>query len=130
RQFHPVLPLTSMAISPAGRLLLTGARILRATQYAPIVDQSAPHLRLWDLDTGQERSRFPQVLQGVAHLAFSPDGQYFAAALDPNPTRLVIVRLDTLKSRQITLNPTPLTSLAFSSDSNRIALGCDDGSLL
>jgi WD40 repeat protein len=129
RQFDARLPITSMDVSPDGRWLLTGARVLSATQYGSIADRAAPRLRLWDIESDEMAQAFPAILQGVAKVAFSPDGQKIAAGLDPNPASVVLCRPDGRRLRTLSVGNTTITSLAFSPDGARVAAGCKDGTV-
>ena len=93
--------------------------------FAPVEDVNSQTLRVWNLlDGSVSLQPFARVRQGVTHAAFSRDGSHFAIVLDPNPPSVLIWDAGSNRARTALLpSPSPATSLAFSPDGNRLALG-------
>jgi len=130
RQFTAGLVVSSMAATPDGHSVLSGGHILTATQFASIVDRTSAPLRLWDLETGQDLNRFPTIHAGVSHLALSPTGTEVAVSVDAVPPQLLLCSLDSPKPRYLNTSSATITALCFSPDGQRLAVACQDGSLL
>jgi WD40 repeat protein len=96
-----------LAFSPDGKTLACGCR-----------DNT---LRLWEVATGKERSRFSKVGIGIATIAFSQDSRFLASGgydgsiylFDPS-------RGNKIKSWKL---PQPLSHLAFSTDGKSLISG-------
>lgn len=95
-----------LAISPDGRHILTG---------------SWDHtVRFWDVQTGLEVRRFQGPATTVESVAFSPDGEYAAAATSDG---VWIWRTETGEELQQLLKGQPTHRVAFSPDGKYIAIG-------
>ena len=101
----------SMAFSPDGKLLATGA--LNGT------------LRLWDLETARQRASLGGHTAQVARLAFSPDGSLLASSGYDGAT---IVWDVVTRGQRATLSGHQgwARSLAFSPDGSTLASGSND----
>jgi RNA polymerase sigma factor (sigma-70 family) len=122
------LPITGMALSPNGKTILTGARVLTTLQYEPIANQTTPTLRLWDVQSGQDFQMFRQFTHGVSHVAYAPNGHQIAASLDPEPQQILLWNLDQSEPMRLHLPRTLVTSLIFSPEGTLVA-GFQDGTI-
>jgi sugar lactone lactonase YvrE len=76
---------TSVCFSPDGRWAASGSgRTVRSDNLMPI----DPVARLWNVETGQEVRRFEGHTDGVACVAFSPDGHRLLTGSADNSVRL------------------------------------------
>ncbi|MFI7273196.1 WD40 repeat domain-containing protein [Streptomyces sp. NPDC049879] len=144
---HPAQPLALYGM-PDGRLLDTTAPAARTVTADDAFDVdgnerfvSAPdaswlaaeigprqsRTRVWDTATGEVRAAFACPL-GPVH-AVSPDGSWVAAT--PEETRTTLLDTTGGRSTPVPLGEhnSPVTSYAFSPDSARLAVGCQDGTL-
>jgi WD40 repeat protein len=79
---------TSVCFSPDGRWAASGSgRTVRSDNPVPI----DPVARLWNVETGQEVRRFEGHTDGVACVAFSPDGRQLLTGSADNSVRLWLV---------------------------------------
>jgi serine/threonine protein kinase len=107
-------PVLSVAFSADGRLALSGS--------------ADATMRLWDLESGQERCRFMGHGGPVNKVAFSPDGYYVLSGGADGTVRLWNVETGRELHRFIG-HTSEVTGAAFSSDNSRILSGGKDGSL-
>jgi dipeptidyl aminopeptidase/acylaminoacyl peptidase len=103
------------AFSPDGKLVATAG-----------ADKT---IRLWDLATGRESKRL-EVGDKVAHFAIAPDGSRIATA---GPDKNGAVQMWDLATGKVVWKTAAgqgaITSLAFTPDGGRVAVGNDDRSL-
>ena len=109
------LSLSALALSPDGTMLVTGT------------DEGSLHA--WDVSETALTHRYTLNLleedQAIHALAFHPDGQSFAAASDPHVVRFYSAAEGERLFHYFTHPRTP-RSLAYASDSKRLAVGMDD----
>jgi WD40 repeat protein/serine/threonine protein kinase len=118
-------PVLSVAFSPDGKLVASASG--DTTSIDPEEDHS---VRLWDVQSGEQKL----VLQGhdryITAVAFSPDGKMVASGSADQTIRL----WDTVTGANIRslLNdaPTKYVALAFSPDGKYLASGNDDGTII
>jgi WD40 repeat protein len=107
-----------LALSPNGRLLATGG------------EDNA--VRLQDVSTGKEMTRFGQLGDERTHFAFTPDGRALTWAPGPGNDRAV--RLWEVLSgqvrRQFEGHQGPVTAVALSPDGTRLVSASEDTTLL
>jgi WD40 repeat protein/serine/threonine protein kinase len=109
-------PLTSVAVSPDGKRIASGA------------DEGT--VSVWDVDTGKRALTLRGHTESVASVAFSPDGKRLASGSQDETVKVWNVSMSTegrLAGGQETLtlrgHTEPVTSVAWSPDSKRIASG-------
>jgi WD40 repeat protein/serine/threonine protein kinase len=107
-----------IAFSPDGQWLATESQ----SQSKDVL------IRVWDAKTWQERPALRGIGGGgINALAFSPDSQRIASAIDNSASRLVLYDANTSQPRQILPGHDSIVrSLAFSPDSRRLASGSLD----
>lgn len=148
RQLDARRGIRAMVLSPNGRYALLDARGYGAADpgQQKKADVTAPPLRIWDLETGEEpdamirllvgplrmRRPRPQDCPAGVQIAFSPDGAQIAAAVD-SPPGVWTAQTDGSASRPRLLKPTLRTAeincIAYSPDGRQLAAGCNDGSV-
>jgi WD40 repeat protein/serine/threonine protein kinase len=122
-----------VAFSPDGRMLATGGNDSRVT--------------LWEVETGRElrlldgRNTEPSVMvtadRPVGSLAFSPDGELFAAGFGQpswlsradRPQKLKVWQLSSGREIRVLEVNNHVRSLTFSPDGRRLAAACRDNSV-
>jgi dipeptidyl aminopeptidase/acylaminoacyl peptidase len=105
-----------LAVSPDSKHLLTGSRWDEKDQQGIPEDNS---LRLWDVETGKEISRFDDVLFPINSVAFAPDGKSIVAG--GVNSMLGLWDIETGKRVRRFLAPTNVLSVAFSPDGTQVA---------
>lgn len=113
--YHPSGAAQSLAFSPDGKTLAAGKEIVR----------------LWDIETGDELTKFPKQPRFVGALAFSPNGKILAAGDYAGAIFLWnLPARDQLSPVSITgHNTLPITSFAFTKDSKTLASGSQDSTI-
>jgi RNA polymerase sigma factor (sigma-70 family) len=132
-------PLPEGAVARLGTVRFRHGREVRAVAFSPDGKTLASGgqdntVRIWELGTGKEISRFTAVTgQGaenawVSCVAFSPDGKFLAAGAMNGPGEVAIWELATGKEeRPLRLNRGGVVSIAFSSAGKILAAGTQDG---
>jgi WD40 repeat protein len=111
---HPS-PVVSIAFSPEGRWLATGA--------------NSRAIFLWDLKTGSRRILLEQAIGPTPALAFSPDGKLLASSsFSDHFARLWNVETGRA-FRILAGHSQPVNSIAFSPDGTLVVTACNDGML-
>lgn len=146
---------TSVALSPDGKLALTGSadatarlwnvktgqELRRFSEHTNIIEGVAfspdgkvaltgshdKTARLWDVQTGQEVRRFSGHTAGIIHVAFSPDGKVVLTSSHDKTVRLWDVQTGQEVRAFIHLDWVLMT--AFSPDGQTILTGCHDSQL-
>ena len=114
---HHPSPVTSIAFSPDGRWLATGA------------GRSDWSILLWDLKTGTSGALPESGTGPTAAIAFSPDGTLLATSSFPeHHVRLWDVKTKRL-NRLIAGHASTVNSIAFSPDGSLLATAVNDGML-
>lgn len=108
-------PVTSLAVSSDGRLVVTGSR-----------DDTA---RLWDAATGEELRCLRGHTDDVTSVAFSPDGRWVASGSRDDSVRIWDV-ISGSELRRLTGHAFAVTSVAFSPDGATLVSGSEDHHLI
>lgn len=111
----------ALAFSPTQDFLLSGS--------ASVMDG---HLWRWDYrvkDVAKNRLMLPDEPFRVDALAFSRDGKRVAACAETLVTFWDVGKSSITRDRKIQAHKAAVKALAFSPDSKRVALVCDDGSV-
>jgi WD40 repeat protein len=103
--------ITSVAVAPDGRTVLTGS-----------MDRTA---RLWDVATGAEVRRFEGHTSGVQSAAFGPDGRTVLTGSSDGTVRLWAVATGT-EIRRFEGHSSEIHAVAFSSDGRAVLTGSGD----
>lgn len=108
-------PITSVVITPDGRLAVSG-------------DESG-RILAWDVESGEELG--PAILQqgAVTALAISPDGTTLASGSGPNGITLWDIHTRKQKADPLKGQSGLLNGLVFSADGKMLASGSSDGTL-
>jgi WD40 repeat protein len=108
--------LWSVAFSPNGRQLLTAGGF-----------ESRGHLRLWNLETGEEQKQFDGHRSGIARAIFMPDGEQIVSASNDRTIRIWDVA--TAKEQGRLRHMKDATSIALSRDGKHAVSGGTDNVL-
>jgi WD40 repeat protein len=114
----------AVAFSPDGRLALSG-NLHAAGSYDHAPDY---HLRLWDVDSGQEVRRFRGHTSLVEGVTFSPDGRHALSCSDDGTLRLWEVGTGK-ELRRFEGHAGSVRGVAFSPDGRRAVSGGGDGTV-
>jgi WD40 repeat protein len=114
RRFNGVGQITSVDVSPDGRLLVAGS--------------SARTLKLWEIDTGGLLKTFSGHEDFVWAVAFSPDGGSIASGSEDRTVRVWNVSDGSL-SKTFTGHTDRVWSVAFQPDGTKLASGSWDGTV-
>jgi WD40 repeat protein len=80
--------LWGLAFSPAGKLLASTGRDTDIVRGNVLIGPGKSSVRLWELATSREWTRFPLERLDAGAIAFSPDGQRLAVAVSDGTVRL------------------------------------------
>ena len=113
-------PVSSVAFSPDGKLVVTGFGVGLGMLQEPRPGQTI----LWDASSGRRVSTIPALKDGVRSVAFSPDGKSLAVLEYPGIIRLIAIS-DGRELRKIETSQEDRAfySIAFFPDCKRLAAG-------
>jgi WD40 repeat protein len=109
----------AVAFSPDGKTLASASS--RGNSKSVEADE-AP-LRLWDVETGQERLALKGHRHGVTCVAFSPDGKLLASGAEDKRVKLWDVATG-METATFDEHIDEVNAVAFSPDGTRLASGC------
>jgi WD40 repeat protein/tRNA A-37 threonylcarbamoyl transferase component Bud32 len=112
--------IVTVAFSPDGRLVLTGAGI-------PVEGTFDCYLQLWDAETGQELRRFKGHRSSIYSAAFSPDGKRIVSnsATPDNSVRIWDVESGKQLKRILPLSRIATLGVVFGLDGKHV-FSCDE----
>jgi WD40 repeat protein len=115
---HHVGPINSVCFSPDGKTLASGSE-------NNLNDSKEKTIRLWDVETGEEKTSFSAYEGSVSSVTFSPDGKTLASGCHDNTIRLWDV--ETGKEKSVLKGFEGIVySVNFSPDGRTLAAGYAD----